>query len=41
MFINDINLFAMNEKELETQVQPVRVYNKYVGMKVTEKNVPF
>ena len=33
MYMDDIKLFAKNEKELETQIQAVRIYNQDIGMK--------
>ena len=30
--MNDIQLFAKSEKELETLIQAVRIYNYYIGM---------
>ena len=30
--MDDIKLFAKNEKELETLIHTVRIYNQYVGM---------
>ena len=32
MYIDDIKLFAKNEKELETLIQAVRIYSQDVGM---------
>ena len=32
MYIDDIKLFAKNEKELETLIQTVRIYNQDIGM---------
>ena len=32
MYINDIKLLAKNEKELETFIQAVRIYNYDIGM---------
>ena len=32
MYMDDIKLFAKNEKELETQIQTVRIYSQDVGM---------
>ena len=30
--MNDIKLFAKNEKELKTQIHTVRIYNQDIGM---------
>ena len=32
MWMDDIKLFAKNEKELETLIHTVRIYNKDIGM---------
>ena len=32
MYMDDIKLFAKNEKELETLIQAVRIYRQAVGM---------
>ena len=32
MYIDDIKLFAKNEKELETLIQTIRIYNQDIGM---------
>ena len=32
MYIDDIKLFAQNEKELETLIHTVRIYNQDIGM---------
>ena len=32
MYIDDIKLFAKNEKELETLIHAVRIYNQNIGM---------
>ena len=32
MYMDDIKLFAKNEKELETLIQPVRIYSQDIGM---------
>ena len=32
MYMNDIKLFAKNEKERETLIQTVRIYNQDIGM---------
>ena len=33
MYMDDIKLFAKNEKELETLIHTVRIYSKDIGMK--------
>ena len=40
MYIDDINLFAKNEKELETLIQAVRKYIQDIGMEFGKKNAP-
>ena len=32
MYMDDINLFAKNEKELETLIHAVRIYSQNIGM---------
>ena len=32
MYMNDIKLFAKNEKELETQIHAVRIYSQDIRM---------
>ena len=32
MYMDDIKLFAKNEKELETVIQVVRIYGQDIGM---------
>ena len=32
MYMDDIKLFAKNEKELETLIHAVRIYSQYIGM---------
>ena len=32
MYMDDIKLFAKNEKELETHIHAVRIYSKGIGM---------
>ncbi len=32
MYMDDIKLFAKNEKELETLIQTVRIYSQNIGM---------
>ena len=33
MYMDDIKMFAKNEKELETLVQTIRIYSQDIGMK--------
>ena len=33
MYMDDIKLFAKNEKELETLIHTVRIYSEDIGMK--------
>ena len=33
MYMDDITLFAKNEKELENLIQTVRIYSQDIGMK--------
>ena len=33
MYMDDIKLFAKNEKKLETLIHAVRIYNQKIGMK--------
>ena len=35
MYIDDIKLFAKNEKELETLIHAVRIYSQDIGMDLT------
>ena len=37
MYMDDIKLFAKNEKGWETLIQAVRVYSQNIGRKITEK----
>ena len=38
MYVNDIKLFAKNERELETSIHAVRIYSQDIGMEfVIEK----
>ena len=30
--MDDIKLFERNEKELETQIQTIRIYSQYTGL---------
>ena len=39
MYMEDIKLFAKNEKELETLIHVVRIYSQEIGMKLALKNV--
>ncbi len=39
MYMDDIKLFAKNEKELETLIHVVRIYSQEIGMKLALKNV--
>ena len=32
MFMDDVKLFGKNEKELETQIQTVRIFSQDIGM---------
>ena len=32
MYMDDIKVFAKNEKELETQIHAVRIYNQDIGI---------
>ncbi len=32
MYMDDIKLFAKNEKELETLIQTIRIYSQDIGM---------
>ena len=38
--MDDIKLFAKNEKELETLIHAVRIYNQDIGTEFGIKNVP-
>ena len=40
MYMDDIKLFAKNEKELETLIHAVRIYSQDLGMEFGIKNVP-
>ena len=40
MYMDDIKLFAKNEKELETLIHTVRIYSQYIGMEFGIENVP-
>ena len=35
MYMDDIRLFAKNEKELETLLQTMRIYNQDIGMEIS------
>ena len=39
MFMDDIKLFAKNEKELVTLIHAVRIYNQDMGMKFGKEKV--
>ena len=40
MYIDDIKIFAKNEKELETLIQTIRIYSQDTGMEFgCKKNV--
>ena len=41
MYMDDIKLFAKNEKELETLIHAVRIYSQNIRMKFGIKNAPF
>ena len=32
MYMDDVKLFAKNEKELETLIQMIRIYNQDIGI---------
>ena len=34
MYMDDIELFSKNERELETQIHAVRIYSQDIGMKI-------
>ena len=38
MYVDDIKLFAKNEKELETLIQEVRIYCQNPGMEFSREN---
>ena len=40
MYMDDIKLFAKNEKELKILIQAVRIYSQDIGMELAQKNVP-
>ena len=40
VYVDDIKLFAKEEKELETLIHAVRIYSLDIGMKFGIKNVP-
>ena len=41
MYMDDIKLCAKNERELETQIQTVRIWSQNVGIEFgREKNAP-
>ena len=39
-YMDDIKLFAKNEKELETLIHAVRIYSQDIGMKFSIENIP-
>ena len=39
--MDDIKLFAKNEKELEILIHAIRIYSQDIGMKFGVKNVQF
>ncbi len=39
MYMDDIKLFAKNEKELETLIHAVRIYSQDIGMEFGIENV--
>ena len=40
MYVDDIKLFAKNEKDQETLIHAVRIYSQDTGMEVVIENVP-
>ena len=38
--MNDIKLYAKNEKELETLILAVKIYSQNIEMELGKKNVP-
>ena len=40
MYMDDIKLFAKNEKELEILIQAVRIYNQDIGMEFGIEKCP-
>ena len=40
MYMDDIKLFANNEKELETLIHVLRIYTQGIGMEFGIKKVP-
>ena len=40
MYMDDIKLFAKNEKELETLIQSVRMYTQDIGMEYSIEKYP-
>ena len=40
MYMDDIKLFAKNEKELETLIHTVRIYSQDIGMEHSQKTRP-
>ena len=39
MSMDYIKIFAKNEKELQTLIQTIRIYNQYIGMGFGVENV--
>ena len=39
--MDDIKMFAKNRKELETQIQTMRIYHQDIGMEFSIKIVPY
>ena len=39
MYMNGINLFAKNEKELNILINAIRIYNQDIGMKFDIKMI--
>ena len=40
MYMNDIKLFAKNEKDLETLIHTVKIYSQDIGMEFGIKHTP-
>ena len=40
MYMDEIKLFAKNEKELEILIENVRIYNQDIGIEFGMKNAP-
>ena len=41
MYIDDIKLFAKDEKQLETLIHAVEIYSQYIGMEFGIENMPW